>query len=135
MSLDLRNQSLEDIENMLPLKTRRLCQWNVDVLVRLLKQVVAHRLASEEGTRNWEAELSKREKEIRRQISVLDEVVEIIPLPGFDQRVYKRQQDPNKIELSEKVIEQIRLYVACIAAMYRDNPFHNFDHASHVMVS
>lgn len=135
MSLDLRNNTLEEIENLLPVKTRRLCQWNVDVLTRLLKQVVAHRLASDDTTRDWENELSKREKDIRRQISVLDEVVEIIPLPGFDQRVYKRKQDPNKIELSEKVIDQIRLYVACIAAMYRDNPFHNFDHASHVMVS
>ncbi|CAJ1960726.1 unnamed protein product [Cylindrotheca closterium] len=134
-SLDLRTNSLEEIEKLLPPKTRRLCQWNVDVLTRLLKQVVAHRLATNEGSKGWENELTKREQEIRSQISVLDEVVEIIPLPGFDQRVYKRQQDPDKIELSDQVIEQIRLYVACIAAMYRDNPFHNFDHASHVMMS
>ena len=97
------------------------------MLTRLLKQIVAHRLASDERSQNWEDELSNREKEIRHQISVLDEVVEIIPLPGFDQRIYKRQQDPDKIKLSKKVIEQIRLYVACIAAMYRDNPFHNFE--------
>ncbi|KAL3926449.1 MAG: hypothetical protein SGBAC_013470, partial [Bacillariaceae sp.] len=135
-SSDLRAKSVEEIEKSLQPRIRRLCQWNVEVLTRLLKQIVAHRLASDLGSKGWEAELlSRREKEIRRQISVLDEVVEIVPLPGFDQRLYKRQQDPEKIELSDSVVKQIRLYVACIAAMYRDNPFHNFDHASHVMMS
>ncbi|CAJ1960716.1 unnamed protein product [Cylindrotheca closterium] len=134
-SLDLGTSTLEDIEKSLPSRTRRLCQWNVDVLTRLLKQIVAHRLASDLGNKDWESDLSRREKEIRRHISVLDEVVEIIPLPGFDQSVYKGQQAHERIELSEAVIEQIRLYVACIAAMYKDNPFHNFEHASHVMMS
>ncbi|CAJ1960718.1 unnamed protein product [Cylindrotheca closterium] len=126
-SHDLVSSSIEDIEKSLPSRTRRLCQWNVDVLTRLLKQIVAHRLASDLGNKDWESDLSRREKEIRRHISVLDEVVEIIPLPGFDQSVYKGQQAHERIELSEAVIEQIRLYVACIAAMYKDNPFHNFE--------
>jgi hypothetical protein len=30
---------------------------------------------------------------------------------------------------------QMRLYVTSIAAMHRDNMFHNFEHASHVMMS
>ena len=98
------------------------------MLTRLLKQIVAHRLESElSSNKDWEQDLSRREQEIRHHTSVMDEVVGIIPLPGFDQRVYKEQQDPDKIELPDAVIEQIRLYVACVAAMYRDNPFHNFE--------
>eukprot|EP00526_Cylindrotheca_closterium_P003634 CAMPEP_0113617770 /NCGR_PEP_ID=MMETSP0017_2-20120614/8966_1 /TAXON_ID=2856 /ORGANISM="Cylindrotheca closterium" /LENGTH=1245 /DNA_ID=CAMNT_0000527205 /DNA_START=214 /DNA_END=3951 /DNA_ORIENTATION=- /assembly_acc=CAM_ASM_000147 len=125
----------EAIEEMLSPRVRRLCQWNVDILARHLKQIVAHRNAQGPMEENYNEELSRREVAICRQMDVLDEVVEIIPLPGFDPHVYKRQQDPNEIELPEVVMKQIRLYVACIAAMYHDNPFHNFEHASHVMMS
>lgn len=119
----------EAIEEMLSPRVRRLCQWNVDILARHLKQIVAHRNAQGPMEHNYNEELSRREVAICRQMDVLDEVVEIIPLPGFDPQVYKRQQDPNEIELPEVVMKQIRLYVACIAAMYHDNPFHNFEHA------
>ncbi|CAJ1964628.1 unnamed protein product [Cylindrotheca closterium] len=125
----------EAIEEMLSPRVRRLCQWNVDILARHLKQIVAHRDAQGPMNQNYNEELSRREVSICRQMDVLDEVVEIIPLPGFDPNVYKRQKDPNDIELPEVVMKQIRLYVACIAAMYHDNPFHNFEHASHVMMS
>jgi len=126
----------EAIEEMLSVRTRRLCKWNVDILARHLKQIVAHRNAQGPMDQNYNEELSRREVGICQQMDVLDEVVDIIPLPGFDPQVYKRQQqDPSEIELSPVVMKQIRLYVACIAAMYHDNPFHNFEHASHVMMS
>jgi hypothetical protein len=79
--------------------------------------------------------LHAAETEIRRKYMVLEEVVEIIPLPGYDERVFKRQEDPSTIELPDAVVDQLNLYVATIALMYRDNPFHNFEHASHVMMS
>ncbi|CAJ1964614.1 unnamed protein product [Cylindrotheca closterium] len=136
-SLNLSTSSYEDIEALLSPKMKRLCQWNVDVLARLLKQIVAHRLASQSNHHKtlYDKELTMREGEIRCQFMVLDELVETIPLPGFDQKVYKRQQNPDDIVLPEAVMEQMKLYVACVAAMYRDNPFHNFEHASHVMMS
>jgi class 3 adenylate cyclase len=134
-SLNLRTSSYTDIEALLSPKMRRLCEWNVDVLVRVLKRIVAHRNASSIHFNNCDEELTTREAEIRSRFIVLDELVEILPLPGFDQRVYKILQNPKEIVLPEAVVEQIRLYVACIAAMYRDNPFHNFEHASHVTMS
>jgi len=137
-SLNLSTSTYESIEALLSPKMKRLCQWNVDVLARLLKQIVAHRNASQQihyRRENFEKQLTERESEIRCQFMVLDELVETIPLPGFDQRVYKRQQNPDDIVLPEAVMEQMKLYVACVAAMYRDNPFHNFEHASHVMMS
>lgn len=148
-SLNLNTSTYESIEALLSPKMKRLCQWNVDVLARLLKQIVAHRIAATSSNDSnihhahhhnknnvYEKELTIREGEIRCQFMVLDELVEIIPLPGFDQRLYKRQQNnPDDIVLPEAVLAQMKLYVACVAAMYRDNPFHNFEHASHVMMS
>jgi len=125
-SLNLSTSTYESIEALLSPKMKRLCQWNVDVLARLLKQIVAHRNASQQihyRRENFEKQLTERESEIRCQFMVLDELVETIPLPGFDQRVYKRQQNPDDIVLPEAVMEQMKLYVACVAAMYRDNPF------------
>jgi class 3 adenylate cyclase len=43
------------------------------------------------------------------------------------------ESSPNSIEA--KVVSQLQSYVTGIAAMYRDNPFHNFEHASHVTMS
>jgi class 3 adenylate cyclase len=106
-------------------KTRRLVDWMVEMLSRSLKKIVAMReddilpelaavdLFGMEGT-------------------VLDEVKEIIPLPG--QAVpYKR--DPESIRLDENVKDQLHDYVCKIATMYRDMPFHNFEHAGHVTMS
>jgi len=53
-------------------------------------------------------------------------------LPGFDHRVYKNQEDPDSIVLPDAVVEQMRLYVTMIAVMYRENHFHNFEHARYV---
>ena len=67
--------------------------------------------------------------------TVLDEVAEVIRLPTFDARNFKGHVDPSSIELDSKVMSQLKRYVTIIAAMYRSNPFHNFEHASHVLMS
>jgi hypothetical protein len=122
----------DDVE--LPIRIERLIKWNVDVLVRLLKQIVSKRNAMGRPQNN-EMSLTTAEGEIRQKFMVLDEVVDIIPLPGFDPQIYKRQEDPNSIELPSEVVEQMRLYVTMIAVMYRENSFHNFEHARLVQVS
>jgi len=38
-------------------------------------------------------------------------------------------------EPSPKVVDQLQKHVQHIASMYRDNPFHNYEHASHVTLS
>lgn len=60
----------------------------------------------------------------------IDEVREIITLPKFDKNVVKRQADYKTIKLSEDVLDQLHNYIAEIALLYHENPFHNFDHAS-----
>jgi class 3 adenylate cyclase len=122
-----------DPESSLPPRIKRLVDWNVDVLKRLLKQVVAKRnVSSKECYDPNHPMMMKNEVNIGCDTYVLDEVTEIIRLPGYTQF---SAQDSNKIELPKKVEEQLRLYVSSIAMMHRDNPFHNFEHASHVMMS
>jgi hypothetical protein len=123
-----------DPESSLPPKIKRLVAWNVDVLKRLLKQIVAKRNA--EARQQYDMNhplMMKVEMNIGCDTYVLDEVADIIRLPGYSN--VKIAEDPNTIVLPDGVEDQLRLYVSSVAAMYRDNPFHNFEHASHVMMS
>jgi hypothetical protein len=63
------------------------------------------------------------------------EEVEIVALPGFDAEAVRNQVDPELIELGEKVTAQLREFVAIISAMYKDNPSHSFEDASHIITS
>ncbi|GAX14200.1 hypothetical protein FisN_20Hh177 [Fistulifera solaris] len=108
-------------------KTDRLVQWNVEVLATLLKKVVTRRqdmIHTQESARD--VTFSKT------TTTPLDEVQEIIRLP-----VFKRGTgaDIKDVDLGDAVLEQLREYVSAVASMYRNNPFHNFEHASHVTMS
>jgi hypothetical protein len=43
--------------------------------------------------------------------------------------------DPSKTLLDSVVMDELREYVRTIAQLYNQNPFHNFDHANHVVLS
>lgn len=66
----------------------------------------------------------------------LEEVTEIIPLfstlPADEEN---SDVSLENIKLPPNVQRQLREYVTMIACMYRDNFFHNFEHASHVLMS
>jgi len=135
----------------------RLINWNVQVLHQILKQIRARRLA-ESGKSNPKDAITSSSthggdsSNADHSMSVvsgtgisntsshvydtpLDEVKEIIALPAFDQKVAKRQKDADEIEIPEGALDQLKTFVTAIAGMYRDNPFHNFAHASHVVMS
>jgi Adenylate and Guanylate cyclase catalytic domain len=121
-------------ETMIEDKETRLIGWNVEILGRLLKQIVAMRGENKKGT-NDDDDTSTREDDLRletRGETVLDEVQDIIALPPT---AAKYSKQPDEIELPWEVSRQLRDFVLNIAAMYRDNPFHNFEHASHVTMS
>ena len=101
-------------------KAMRLVGWNVEVMVRLLKQIVARRNAS--GFSN--AYVSPDESMLlpREGKMVLDEVKEIITLPTFDAKVAAKQQNTNDVMLDLAVIEQLNDYIMKIGGLYRDNP-------------
>lgn len=66
---------------------------------------------------------------------VVDEVAEIITLPKFTAKSIKALDKAHSVVLDEEVISQMKDYITTIASMYRKNPFHNFEHASHVTMS
>lgn len=112
-------------------KTQRLVDWNVDVLLTLLKQVEKARRAAMIVPDSIEklAEMEQRIREGRPDSTVIDEVVEIVALPQFQSGVLR--QDP--IEISPEALIQLRKYVSTIASMYNKNNFHNFEHARYVL--
>jgi class 3 adenylate cyclase len=104
-------------------KALRLLGWNVEMLLRSLKQIVAMRAYSHEVT---------AERRAVERDTVLDEVQEIIALPP-EAANFKR--DSEDVEIDSVVVSQLRDYVHAVATMYGNNPFHNFEHASHVTMS
>ena len=60
---------------------------------------------------------------------VMDEVAEVITLPKFDARATKTLTNPDSIKLPPSVLTQLHDFIKTISMMYRDNPFHNFEHA------
>ncbi|GAX15863.1 hypothetical protein FisN_2Lu430 [Fistulifera solaris] len=115
-------------------KLRRLVDWNSDVLARLLRQIVAHRNAIKK-LRGTVSSSTPAKLEIKSGGTVIDEVKEIIELPEYDPLAAQYQEDPQSIDLGEAAQKQLRDYVMLVATFYRDNPFHNFEHASHVTMS
>jgi len=116
-------------------RTARLVDWNCELLGLLLKQIVAKRRALDDN-RNSRS-VTHRESQLphSREGCTIDEVKEIISLPEFNDKAAKAMQDARSIELDEKVMYQLHSYVQSIAAMYRNNAFHSFEHASHVTMS
>ena len=60
------------------------------------------------------------------------EVVEVIELPVENKAAHTV---PNLLILATKIIKLVYKYIAFLAKMYPDNPFHNFEHALHVTMS
>ena len=115
-------------------KIARLIDWNVQVLKLYLKKVIAMR--NPNNGRGWLARaqsISGLQASRTAGATVLDEVMEVIPLPKVDSNGY--YQDPESIELGDAAEQQLEDFVTAIAGLYHDNPFHSFEHASHVTMS
>eukprot|EP00980_Cylindrotheca_fusiformis_P020171 scaffold7242_cov137-Cylindrotheca_fusiformis.AAC.7 len=113
-------------------KIERLVDWNVEVLVPLLQQIIASR----GGVVNDIATLSNVEQQIGKGGgTVLDEFTPIIPLKRFEAEDLRTRRSPSSINIGDEAKSQLRSYLSQIAGMYEDNPFHNFHHASHVTAS
>lgn len=113
-------------------KHLRLVDWNTEILKGLLKQVVTRRAAK--GTKPASEDLLEflESDKVSRHTTVLEEVEDVIHLPNFD-----AEHTGNNVEgeISREAARQLGDYVLMIAALYRNNPFHNFEHASHVTMS
>eukprot|EP00980_Cylindrotheca_fusiformis_P015485 scaffold4363_cov125-Cylindrotheca_fusiformis.AAC.5 len=127
---DYDNFDLDDVRVMT--KTERLVEWNVEVLNPLLQQIIASRGGDVVARNQF---LLKKEATIGTGKTVLEEFVPIIPLKRFDATELSKRQKASSIDIGEEAKNQLRYYLSNVASMYRDNPFHNFEHASHVTAS
>ena len=105
-------------------KTKRLVEWNVEILCGLLRRIVARREAkvtapcsNPRPTRRMTDSVILRP--IKRAEMVLDEVAEIINLPSYNECAVARRVDPDSIQLDPDVVWQLRQLVTNIASMYR----------------
>ncbi len=101
-----------------------MIDWNADVLLKLLKQVVAKRQALGKG--GWD-----EDPVIKTETNIIDERVDVITLPPFD-KAYKY---PQSVEVAPQVAQQLKEYVSAITQAYRSNPYHCLQHASHTTMS
>ena len=104
---------------------RRLIDWNADVLLKLLKKVVANREPKRTG--GWD-----EDPVIKTSSNINEERVDVIQLPPFNKDAHKF---PKSTEIAPQVEEQLKEYVRAIAQAYRPNPFHCLQHASHTTMS
>ena len=119
-------QENSKVQRLMGDKTSRLIDWNVDVLLSLLKQIVARR----EITRNND-EPPPNLKPLERPHgkTVIDEVTEIITLPEFDAKTAQYYGDTENVTIDEDVVAELLDYVTNVAIMYNENPFHCKYHA------
>lgn len=145
----------------LPPHMQRLIHWNVDMLGKLLKNVVAARMGMEANDDRRQSRIMNLSINLGLMSRVSDqstslsagsrdsgtpngmlvmnnpreEYSEAISLPRFDPKILTHDVDPNDITLDEVVARQLEDYVTTVACAYHENPFHNFEHASHVTMS
>ena len=119
----------------LPEKAYRLIDWNVEMLLRIMKQMAALRAAKKNvsfassATKATKMSLSSGKLlpsmfDLDLGKTPLEEVREIISLPEFDEKAARQQKDPDEVEIPQDVVEQLHLLVSKIACMYNNNPFH-----------
>jgi hypothetical protein len=121
---DSDRKSSKYFSSTLDPKTRRLVDWNADILLRALQKIVAAKGSQEATTSDLTLQPSAGG-------IVLDELAYVIDIVPSSAETMT-EADTEKIELGPTVQSQLRDFVTTIASMHGDNPFHNFDYASHV---
>jgi class 3 adenylate cyclase len=112
-------------------KNERLVEWQVESMLILLKQIVAYR---QEGGKK-ENSISEFSTDLEQGETLLAEVKEVVKLPDFHPVKAKKAKHLDSVKISPVVVLQLRDFVGQVADLYHDNPFHNFEHASDVVMS
>jgi hypothetical protein len=94
-------------------RMQRIIDWNSELLLELLKLVVARR---QEQVLNGTEDLTSIARQMGSHSMVVEEVAEIIEMPPFV------PLSSSHCEPGDKVVAQLRHYVAKLASMYNDNP-------------
>jgi hypothetical protein len=110
-------------------RTKRLIDWNVDIMIGLIKQVMAQRSSLSNKKYPGGSKHGCNPEALEMKETPFEEVREIIALPDFDSTCSSCEDAASNVNVPEEVIRELHSLVSKIASMYNDNPFHNFDHA------
>lgn len=119
------------IDNDSLVAKERLIRWNAAILESFLLKIVDNRNAHAPADDLLDQFIPTKED---KNLSFLEKLSERIMFPDVAYRddYYGVSSD---VAISSEAQIELLEYVARIASMYRDVPFHNFDHASHVTMS
>ena len=102
-------------------KKERLIDFAVTTLIPFLAAIVGRRKKFEGG-----GTLLPPLSSLAKYTTVpLEEVEQIIEFPKIDSPTLYQNHVTKDVELDWNVVHQLKAFVASIASMYRDNPFHN----------
>jgi len=108
-------------------KYARLIDWNVDVLLHHLARVLSNR-----GRNPSRGAFVTHSSEVPLVLAAVNDVAEVVALPPFDPDSSKFRRARPDVSMLQQTRADLHEYVKRIATRYRDVPFHNFEHASHV---
>jgi hypothetical protein len=129
-------------------RRNRVAEWTVEVMAQQLKVMVEARAIRGVVPDPWPAleELEQKSLNSEAGRTVIDEVAEFIILPDY-KKTTAAPESPKKTRksvscndlkedgLKQVAVDELRNYVQTVASLYNPNPFHNFDHANHVVLS
>jgi hypothetical protein len=112
-------------------KLQRLIDWNVELFEDLLKPVIQKKREKNRGNKTIFPHVNVNESILGDGASVRDHVVATVQMPDFQPAI-----GSGEVEVDPVVVCQLRMYITTVANLYRsNNAFHNFEHASHVIMS
>jgi hypothetical protein len=114
-------------------KNKRQTAWIAEVIASSLKQLVVSRSKRKVPKSETDAIRALEESIGFDGRTILEETPPFVPLPDLSQNHVRR--DIGSMDLDPVVVEQLYKYVASICSLYKENPFHNFDHCAHVTMS
>jgi hypothetical protein len=127
-------------------KEKRLVQWNVEILAKLLKKIITNRSGSSvdsKGLSLVEKRLFTKESSIFAEVEATMTLSENLNGTDLEKRTspYFNQNKGNKFAvndgvITDKVHTELNDYVTQIALLHcNNNAFHNFEHASHRIIA
>jgi hypothetical protein len=120
-------------------RRNRVAEWTVEVMAIQLRNIVMFRKTHDiqPDSKETMAELERTSLSQKPDnTTVISEVAACIKLPDYSaNKKNSSKSDASEIVLDADVKEELSSFVKTIAALYNDNPFHNFDHANHVVMS
>jgi 3'5'-cyclic nucleotide phosphodiesterase/Adenylate and Guanylate cyclase catalytic domain len=121
-----------------PHQVGRMIHWNFEILYQSLEKIVRMRcmLRPTSSGDDLNKDTCAFPQVTRCKVSMMhpiQEIPNVVELCEHEEIDCQKVTEP--VELSENIRQQLRDFIWKISTLYRNNPFHNLDHASHVLMS